>query len=314
MAETPEERLARLRREVEFTWTPPHEPDPHAPPDLGMAIPPTPEVPAQPDSSAEPEPAPEPEPANEPAPEPEPAVAPEPAAPAPVAAPSTPLEPAPPTPVVEPIPAPPVEPVPAPAPAPRPTPVPPAEPPPFKPSLRPTTSSGDDGWSLADALGGASLGQWIAVGLLVVGAYLFLAQLFPWIGFPGSLVMTAAGLVLLWQHFGHRAGPWALYAGAILAFIGALRVLGDLMPFNVQGETSLGLGLALLTIAWLRHTQAGGWGWQGIAGTVVLAWGLLQLVLGLFPGAPGVLDLVLPVLLLVGGGWLLMRTLGSRRA
>jgi hypothetical protein len=203
--------------------------------------------------------------------------------------------------------------VPPPAPEP-PEPEPAAPPPASKPSLRPTTASADDGWSIADALGGASLGQWVAIGLLVVGGYLFLAQLFPWIGFPGSLVMTGAGLVLLWQHFGHRAGPWALYAGMILAFIGALRVLGDLMPFNVQGETSLGLGLALLTIAWLRHTQAGGWGWQGIAGAAVLVWGLIQLGLGLFPGAPGVLDLVLPVVLLVGGGWLLLRTVGSRRA
>jgi hypothetical protein len=315
MAETPEERLARLRREVESSWAPPREPDGDALPDVGLATDTTtsasPPGPAATDADAArsqpeitaPPPAHDPAPETAPAPaadrdaEPAPTHEPE---PVPTALPPAPVHPA----AVAPVQPPPRASAP---PA-------PVQPPPSKPSLRPTAGSDEEGWALADALGGASLGQWIAVGLLVVGGYLFLSQLFPWIGFPGSLVMTAAGLVLLWQHFGHRAGPWALYAGMVLAFIGALRVVGDLLPFNVQGETSLGLGLALLTIAWLRHTQVGGWGWQGIAGVVVLVWGLIQLGLGLLPGAPGLLDLVLPLLLLAGGGWLLVRTVGDRRA
>ena len=71
--------------------------------------------------------------------------------------------------------------------------------------------------------------------------------------------------------------------------------------------------IALLAIAWLRHSQAGGWGWQGILGAVVLGWGALQFGLGLLPGSPGVLDLVLPALLLGAGILLLLRALGSRR-
>lgn len=181
------------------------------------------------------------------------------------------------------------------------------EPPPARRS-----SGGDGDWSLTDALGGASLGQWVAILLVVLGGYLLLAQLFPGIAFPGSLLMTVGGIVLLWLHFTHRAGPWGLYAGAILAAVGALRVLGDLAPFNVDGATSLGLGLALVAIGYARHTQAGGYGWQGMVGAVALAWGGLQLVLGLLPGAPGVLDLVLPVLILGAGVLLLGRTFARR--
>ena len=203
---------------------------------------------------------------------------------------------------------------PGPTPARTPPPLPRPAPPSIDPPPR-TSALGAEGdaWSLADALGGASLGQWIAIGLVVIGGYLLIAQLFPWVSFPGSLVMTVVGVVLLWQHFGHRAGPWALYAGASLAAIGALRVLGDIAPFTVQGETSLGLGLALLAIGYLRHTQAGGWGWQGWAGGIALAWGLIQLVTEFIPGSPGILDLVVPILILGGGLWLLVRTFGGGR-
>ncbi len=270
MSETPEERLARLRREVEAVGTPPREALDTGPP---------------PSRAADPGPPPR---AADPGPPPVPVLA---------ATPPPGHSPEPPPPSARP-PRPPVA----------------ASPSPRGPASHPSdaTTRADDGWSIADALGGASLGQWVGVGLLVVGGYLVASWFVPGIGFPGSVAMAATGLVLLWQHFGHRAGPWALYAGMVLAYIGGLRVLADLLPFDVHGETSLGLGLALLTVAWLRHTQAGGWGWQGVAGAAALAWGLLQLVLGLLPGSPGLLDLVLPVLLLAGGGWLLLRTARDR--
>jgi hypothetical protein len=268
MAETPEERLARLRREVEGSWSPPAEPTPSAPPGPGLTDP------------------------------------------APIPGPSAPARP-----ISEPLevegPLDPKDPLPAASSVSASLPAATTDEPP--PSSRPATpplpaTSPDDGWSVADALGGASLGQWVAIGLVAVGGYLVLAFFIPGIAFPGSLAMTALGVILLWQHLAHRLGAWALYAGAILTAIGALRVIGDLLPFNVDGETSLGLGLALVSIGWLRHTQAGGWGWQGAVGVVALGWGAIQLVLGLLPGSPGLLDLVLPALLLVGGLWLLVRT------
>jgi hypothetical protein len=170
----------------------------------------------------------------------------------------------------------------------------------------------EDGWSLAAAIGGAGATEWIAIGMVVVGGYLLLSMAIPGIAFGGSILLATGGAVLLWLHFSHRAGAWALYAGAVLTAVGTLRVLGDLMPFTVQGETALGLGIALLAIAYLRHSQAGGYGWQGIVGVVALAWGGLQLVLGLLPGSPGPLDLVVPALIMGGGILLLARTIRSR--
>ena len=172
----------------------------------------------------------------------------------------------------------------------------------------------DDGWSLAEALGGAGLGTWIGIGLVVIGGYLVLAQVFPGLSLPGSLVMASVGVVLLWLHFTHRQGAWALYAGAVLTAVGVLRVVGDLLPITLHGETALGLGGALLVIGHLRHSQAGGYGWQGAVGAVALGFGALQLVLGLLPGSPGVLDLVVPLLVLGVGVYLVLRALGRRSA
>ncbi|MFN8623740.1 MAG: hypothetical protein U0869_23610 [Chloroflexota bacterium] len=190
----------------------------------------------------------------------------------------------------------------------------PPPPPSDRATPRPTAPppTGGDEWSLGDALGGAGLTQWIAIGLVVVGGYLLLAQLFPGISFPGSILMTVAGIVLLWLFFTHRHGGWALYAGAILASVGAVRVLAGILPFTVHGDTALGVGIGLLLIGYLRFSQAGGWGWQGIVGAGAIVLGLVQLALGLLPGSPGLLDLVLPVLILGAGVWLLARTV--RRA
>src|SRR4051794_32703425 len=98
--------------------------------------------------------------------------------------------------------------------------------------------------------------------------------------------MTAVVAVLLWLFFTHRHGPWAMYSGAVLAAVGGIRVISGLLPVAVHGETALGIGLALLLIGALRHSQAGGWGWQGIAGAAATVLGLVQLVLGLLPGSP----------------------------
>jgi len=284
MAETPEERLARLRREVEATWSPPASSPPAA---------------TQAARTAEPDPTP-----------------------VPSAPPPVPSAPAPPwsEPDPHPVPAPPLAPpsYPAPGPSTRPARSVPLSSVPLStaPASRPAATGprdGEDGWSVGDALGGAGFGVWIAIGLVVVGAYLLIALVVPGIELPGSLAMAAGGVVILWFHFTHRLGSWALYAGAVLFAIGTLRVIGDLLPVNVNGETALGLGLALLAIGYLRHQQAGGWGWQGIAGAVALGWGLIQFVLGLLPGSPGLLDLVLPVALLGGGVLLLARAGRSSR-
>jgi hypothetical protein len=199
-----------------------------------------------------------------------------------------------------------------------PEPLTPPEPPtpPEPAALEPSTSTAQTqdapgpgrGWDLPELLADTSLSTWLGVGLLAVGGYLVLSWFVPGIDLIGSLLLLAAGVVLLAQHLQRGAGAWALYAGAVLTGMGAGRAVGDILPGAPHGLTAVGIGCAFLAIAYLRHTQAGGYGWQGIVGGAALGLGLVQLLLGLLPGSPGVIDLILPALLLVGGGLLITRT------
>jgi hypothetical protein len=155
-----------------------------------------------------------------------------------------------------------------------------------------------------------SLSDWLGIGLIVVGAYLVLSWLVPGVSTLGSLALLAAGIGLLYWHFVRRAAAWTLYAGAVLTGMGAARVVGEVLPGTWHGATTIGIGAAFLAIGYLRHTQAGGYGWQGTVGVDVLALGLIQLVLGWLPGAPSLFDLITPVVLL-GAGALLV--IASRR-
>jgi hypothetical protein len=114
-----------------------------------------------------------------------------------------------------------------------------------------------------------------------------LSPFVPGLGFLGNLVILGAGIVLLAQHFLRGTGSWALYAGALLTGLGAARLLGDLLPGRPSGLSALGIGVAFLAIGYLRHSQAGGYGWQGLVGAVFTGLGGIQLVLGLLPGSPG---------------------------
>ena len=169
----------------------------------------------------------------------------------------------------------------------------------------------DSGWDLPELLADTSLTTWLGVGLLALGGYLVLSWFVPGIDLLGSLLLLIAGIVLLAQHLQRGAGAWALYAGALLTGVGAGRAIGDILPGSPHGLTAIGIGCAFLAIGYLRHTQAGGYGWQGTVGVVALVLGLVQLVLGLLPGSPSVIDLILPAVLLGGGLVLLARARGQ---
>jgi hypothetical protein len=96
--------------------------------------------------------------------------------------------------------------------------------------------------------------------------------------------------------------------------VGAIRAIADIVPFTVRGETALGIGVAFLGIGWLRSTQAGGYGWQGTLGVVALAHGGVQFALGLLPGSPALVELIVPVALLGVGAYLLLRMRRSQPA
>lgn len=155
------------------------------------------------------------------------------------------------------------------------------------------------------------LSSWLGIGLLVVGGYLVLSLVVPGISVIGSLALLLAGIALLYLHLVRGAPPWALYAGAALAGMGSMRVLGALLPGDWHGTTAIGVGIAFLAIGYLRHTQAGGYGWQGVVGLVAIVVGLAQMVLGWLPGSPGLLDLLSPAVLLILGALLVLGTRGG---
>jgi hypothetical protein len=185
-----------------------------------------------------------------------------------------------------------------------------------EPALESAKQADEDGWGLDDiteVLFKGGIGQWVGIGLLVVGGYLVLSLFVPGIEFIGSVLLLAGGIGLLAMHFLQHTPAWTLYTGAVLTGIGGLRVAGALLPFETRGLTSMGLGLGLLAIGYLRRTQAGGFGWQGVAGAAALGFGLLQFAVGLLPGDTGLIDLVVPVLLLGLGGFVLLRVASGER-
>jgi len=153
-----------------------------------------------------------------------------------------------------------------------------------------------------------SLASWLGIGLLVVGGYLVLSWVVPGVSLIGSLALLLAGVVLLYLHLVRGAPPWALYAGAALAGMGAMRILGALLPGDWHGTSAIGVGVAFLAIGFLRHSQAGGYGWQGLVGVAAIVVGLVQMVLGWLPGSPGLSDLLSPAVLLVLGALLVLGT------
>lgn len=153
-----------------------------------------------------------------------------------------------------------------------------------------------------------SLSSLLGIALLVVGGYLVLSWIVPGVQVIGSLAILVAGAVLLYVHLARGGSPWMLYAGAALTGMGAARVVGALLPGEWHGTTAIGIGVAFLAIGYLRHSQAGGYGWQGVVGGAAIALGLVQMVLGWLPGTPGLLDLLSPAVLLVVGALLVLGT------
>lgn len=176
------------------------------------------------------------------------------------------------------------------------------------PGLVSRLAAGVGDFDVRGLLADRSLASWLGIALLVVGGYLVLSWIVPGVQVVGSLAILVAGVVLLYLHLARGGAPWMLYAGAALTGIGAVRILGALLPGEWHGTTAIGVGVAFLAIGYLRHSQAGGYGWQGVVGAVAIALGLIQLVLGWLPGAPGPLDLLSPAVLLIVGALLVLGT------
>ena len=150
---------------------------------------------------------------------------------------------------------------------------------------------------------------WIGVFLLVFGGLLLLERALPAYRDLGNIAVLAAGIAFL-VVWAVRRSTFSLYAGALLtaaAVPGVVRGLG----YDVgSGAGTLAYGVALLFIALVRVTRGGGWGWQLIAGAVLVALGASELAL------PDLAQLALPLLLVALAVVLLTRrgqSFGVRR-
>ena len=161
--------------------------------------------------------------------------------------------------------------------------------------------------------GGIRTVVWIGVGFVVVGVYLLLTLFIPDLGLLGSIVILVVGLALLGSYFTARRGGWSLYIGAILTAVGVGRLVNEIAIVPRHGPTAIAIGIAFFGISWVRRSKGRGGGWESRVGIVALAYGLLELVVGLLPGSPGLLDLALPLLLVLFGAVVVSRGLGLRR-
>jgi hypothetical protein len=141
---------------------------------------------------------------------------------------------------------------------------------------------------------------WIGIFLVIFGGLIVLERLLPDYRNLGNVLFLAAGLAFL-VAWALRRGTFSLYAGAFLtaaAVPGVLRGLGyDVGP----GVGSIAYGVAFVFIAAVRSWRAGGWGWQLVAGLVLLALGLSEMAV------PDLAALALPLLLVALGVVLMVR-------
>jgi hypothetical protein len=130
---------------------------------------------------------------------------------------------------------------------------------------------------------------WFGVFLLVFGALLLIRQLVPELQDLGSVVVLAVGLAFIVKWIVDR-GVGSLYAGAIitaLATPGVLNALG----IEVDGLTTLSLGIAFLFLAAVRAASGGGIGWQATVGGLLTLLGIISAL------TPSIGGLIIPAIL-----------------
>lgn len=140
---------------------------------------------------------------------------------------------------------------------------------------------------------------WIGIFLVVFGGLLVLDRVLPDRSL-GNVLVLAAGIASLIA-WAIRRSTFLLYAGAFLtaaAIPGTLRGLG----YDVgSGWGTVSFGVAFLFVALVGAARGGGWGWQVVAGAVLVALGLSEVAV------PNLASIVVPVILVVIGAMLLIR-------
>jgi hypothetical protein len=142
---------------------------------------------------------------------------------------------------------------------------------------------------------------WLGIFLVVFGALLLLQYSFPTFKEAGSVLFLAVGLAFLVSWVINR-GMGSLYLGSLITALAAPGVLEAAGVVSGPGLGTLCLGIAFLFIALVRAASGAGWGWQAVLGAILVAVGAPSLAI------PGFSDLVWPILLVVLGVIVLVRS------
>ncbi len=165
------------------------------------------------------------------------------------------------------------------------------------------------GWEWSDIGGSRGRGRvpWFGIFLVVFGALLLLKQVYPAaVDAAGSLLFLAVGVAFL-ASWAINRGMGSLYLGAIITALAAPDLLRAAHVVSGPGVGTLCLGVAFLFIALVRAASGAGWGWQAGLGVILVAIG------GSTLAVPNFSDLVWPVLIVVLGVLLLVRSSTERR-
>ena len=164
------------------------------------------------------------------------------------------------------------------------------------------------GWEWSDVGGssGRSRVPWFGIFLVVFGGLLLLQQAFPALETAGSLLFLAVGVAFLASWAVNR-GMGSLYLGAIITALAAPDLLSAGHVVSGPGVGTLCLGVAFLFIALVRAASGAGWGWQAGLGIILAAIGASTIAV------PNFSDLLWPVLIVVLGVLLLVRSSAERR-
>ena len=151
---------------------------------------------------------------------------------------------------------------------------------------------------------------WFGVFLVAFGGILLLGQAYPRAHILGSALTTALGVALLVSWATGRR--WELYPGLLITAYSLPGLLVDLaiVPAGSGYGTFL-FGVGLLGVAARRYAARRTWGWQLVIGAILALAGGSEIGTRLWPGFPGLGDLLGPLTLVLLGLVILSR--GVRR-
>jgi hypothetical protein len=141
---------------------------------------------------------------------------------------------------------------------------------------------------------------WFGIFLVVFGLLALLRFVFPTLAAMGSVFLLAVGIAFLVSWLVNR-GVASLYLGAIITALAMPDLLAAAQIVSGDGVGTTCMGIAFIFIGLVRAGSKGGLGWQIGLGVILLLIGLSSIAL------PNFNELVWPIVLLVIGGFLLIR-------